>query len=387
MKKILRAVFQVLASSALACVLLILLMAVTFVGTLEQVDLGIYEVKRRYFESLITVHWFFNKVPVPLPGVYLLTFLAGVNLVCGGLVRIKKGISQWGVVVAHAAVVILLVGGWVKHEYGEEGYMTLHEAEVSNEFETPLDWEIAIWKKDAAPITEYVIPHRDFAHASQDHPVTFQHPDLPLDIQVTAFFPNCLPQPAGAQTDVPSADGFILQPISEKTKLEEQIPGAVVQLQPKNATAVNVGLLWGAQRGPWVVRSNDETWVVDFRRQRRLLPFAIRLDKFTRELHPRTNLPRAFSSDITRIENGEEFPAKISMNEPLRHKGYTLYQASWGPQNAPEGTRLFSTLAVSYDPAERLPLYSCVVLTAGLVFHFGWMLYRRLRRIAEENAS
>ncbi len=383
MKKFIQNTFAFLASNGLACVLLILLMAVTFFGTIEQVDLGLYEAKHRYFESFFVVHRLFGVIPIPLPGVYLLTFLTAINLICGGIVRIRKGISQYGVIVAHAAVVLLLLGGWVKYEFGTEGYLTLHESEQSSEFELPLDWEIALWTPEDPTVTEYLIPQRKFSETLPNHPGRFHHAALPFSLEVEEYFPHCFPQPAGAQSTTGIVDGFLLQPAVEPRK-ENRIPGARVRIVPENADSPQEGLLWAGQRGPLTFLVEGKTWLIDLRRQRHALPFEVRLDKFVRELHPRTNLPRAFTSHVTRIDDGNEVGVAITMNEPLRYKGYTLYQASWGPQDARPDTPLYSVLAVSYDPAERLPLYSCIILTAGLAFHFGYMLVRRLRNLHEE---
>jgi hypothetical protein len=91
-------------------------------------------------------------------------------------------------------------------------------------------------------------------------------------------------------------------------------------------------------------------------------------------------MPRLFRSEVTKIDEEGERRIAIAMNQPLRYQGYTLYQASWGPQNAPPGAELFSTFAVVRDPAEWLPLWSSLVVSAGLTFHFGLMLARYLRR-------
>ncbi len=67
------------------------------------------------------------------------------------------------------------------------------------------------------------------------------------------------------------------------------------------------------------------------------------------------------------------------MNEPLREQGLVVYQASWGPQNARPGDPLFSTLSVVRNPADQFPLYACIVIATGLVFHFSRKLVRYIR--------
>jgi hypothetical protein len=90
-------------------------------------------------------------------------------------------------------------------------------------------------------------------------------------------------------------------------------------------------------------------------------------------------MPSSFSSDVTVMEGSSARPVTISMNEPLRDQGLVLYQASWGPSDAPPGTPLFSTLSVVRNPADQYPLYACVVIALGLVTTFSRKLVRYMR--------
>ena len=67
------------------------------------------------------------------------------------------------------------------------------------------------------------------------------------------------------------------------------------------------------------------------------------------------------------------------MNEPLRFMGYTIYQASWGYAQTGNGIRDFSVLAISQNPAEKIPLLSCLIISAGLLIHFTQKLFRYIR--------
>ena len=120
--------------------------------------------------------------------------------------------------------------------------------------------------------------------------------------------------------------------------------------------------------------------MIDLTRRTWRLPFVVRLDDFTVELHPNTRMAKIYRSDITQIADGVEQPTRISMNAPLRYHGYTLFQASWGPQDAPAGTPLFSGFAVVHNPADQWPLYSCIIVGVGLLIHFLQRLAGHLRR-------
>ena len=105
--RVLHALGRLFASYGLAVVLLVLLMILTFLGTLEQKHASIYDVQRKYFESAIVVHWL-GPVPIVLPGAMVLLGLLFVNLIVGGLVRIRKRVATLGVIVGHVGILMLL---------------------------------------------------------------------------------------------------------------------------------------------------------------------------------------------------------------------------------------------------------------------------------------
>jgi len=134
------------------------------------------------------------------------------------------------------------------------------------------------------------------------------------------------------------------------------------------------------------VKVAGQEWGLELRREQYLMPFVVALDDFRKEEHPRLNMPKSFSSEVTVIEDGQKRPVRISMNEPLRQDGLVLYQASWGPSNARPGDPLFSTLAVVRNPADHYPLYACIVIAIGLVLHFSRKLIRHIRSQAPSAA-
>ncbi|MGB9715159.1 MAG: cytochrome c biogenesis protein ResB [Thermodesulfovibrionales bacterium] len=67
------------------------------------------------------------------------------------------------------------------------------------------------------------------------------------------------------------------------------------------------------------------------------LGFGIRCDDFDVEFYENSNTPKEFKSWLTIIEDGKEVVKKsIEVNDPLKYKGITFYQASYGMiPNAP----------------------------------------------------
>jgi cytochrome c biogenesis protein ResB len=95
------------------------------------------------------------------------------------------------------------------------------------------------------------------------------------------------------------------------------------------------------------------------------LPFSIELQDFRREMHPGTEMARGFASDVIVHDGGVTWPYHIRMNEPLRYKGYTFYQASFSMR--PDGE--FSILSVVRNKGRIFPYIASVIIFAGLLLH------------------
>lgn len=110
------------------------------------------------------------------------------------------------------------------------------------------------------------------------------------------------------------------------------------------------------------------------------LPFDLRLNRFVPEFYPGTSKPKSYESQVTVFpESGGQYDAVIRMNEPLRLSGWTLYQMSWGQDSLHPG-RLISILRASHNPLEQMPKWSSYIIAAGLLWHFGFVFGRYLRR-------
>jgi hypothetical protein len=97
------------------------------------------------------------------------------------------------------------------------------------------------------------------------------------------------------------------------------------------------------------------------------LPFTIRLDHFKAEFHPGTDVAKSFESTVTITTGTLERQVRIYMNNPLRYKDYTVYQASYDTDST---GKQHSTLAVVKNFARALPYIACFVVFFGLALHF-----------------
>jgi cytochrome c biogenesis protein ResB len=111
----------------------------------------------------------------------------------------------------------------------------------------------------------------------------------------------------------------------------------------------------------------DKTIRCQLRLKHYPLPFSIKLNEFKRDLHPGTDMAANYESTVDLEEIGQTRPVRIYMNNPLRHAGYTFFQASFSQEQ--NGTER-STFAVVTNPGRLLPYISSLTVFGGLLFHF-----------------
>jgi hypothetical protein len=377
-----RKIYEELGSYWLACVLLGFLFVLTFLGTIEQVDHGLYEVQKKYFDSLFLVHWVAGTFPIPLPGVYLVLIGLGVNLVIGGLIRIRKSRATLGVIVIHVGILIMLAAGFVKLKFSNEGNVMLYERGRASptmtsavDYQSYYEWEVAIW--DAAhpvDVKELLIPDTDFADLQGDKTRKFTSPRLPFELELSHFEKNARVLRKGPmwQADGPVVDGFAVKAVPLDKEAENNVATLYCKVNGKD------GILFGMEQFPLLVDAKGK-WAIALRKKRYKMPFTVTLEKFTHELYPNTGIAKVYASDVTVAEDQSERHAKIEMNAPLRDHGLVLFQASWGPEAAPPGTPLYSVFAVVQNPSDQWPLISCIVIAVGMLIAFSEKLLRYIR--------
>ena len=365
------------------CLVLIFLLILTFLGTLEQIDHGIYEVQRKYFSSFFLVYKINGTIPIPLPGGGLLMGFLFVNLIYGAFKRIRKTWLKAGILIVHFGMATLLLSGFITYAFSFDGHMTLYENEKSNTFQSYFEWEVVVLEPlENGKVKETIIPFNNYLKIPQGNPIQLNSNTLPFTLEFVRYFRNSQPFPADAVDPENSTviEGYFLKEIPLVVEAEHNIPGLHLNIIHKETGLKQNFLLWGGQRYPLHLEMGKKNWFIDLRNKRWEVPFTIKLDQFTREFYPGTGIAKIFMSDVSKIENDISQSVKISMNEPLRHKGYTFFQASWGPSNAKPGEPLFSSFAVVKNPADKLPEYACYIMGIGLIIHFSITLSRYIKR-------
>jgi len=376
-----------LASLRLTVVLLSASMVLVFLATLEQVPWGVWHIQDEYFESWWVLYPLSKQAAFrfPLPGGFLLGLLLCLNLTAAHFRHYRPGWNRAGISLIHGGLLLLLVGGFAIARWQKESALIFAEGQTKAYTEAFRDHEVAIIE-----VTDPASDHVDVFPASllrQGPAEAKVGRDGQLIAKVAGFQPNAVVRPLSQAPD--------LRPLAlaKPAGLAARQPMGIAPLpesfddnRPNNpfaiVTLVHGGesvdvatcLLFHENFPPQRVELAGRAYEVGLRRARTYLPFSLELRKFIHERHPGTDIPRRFASDVV-VRDGEsrrEF--FISMNEPLRHGGYTFYQSSYGED---EGKPM-SVLQVVRNPAAWMPYVAVGVMSLGLLVHFGVMLARFL---------
>ncbi len=157
--------------------------------------------------------------------------------------------------------------------------------------------------------------------------------------------------------------------------------GKVVQ---GNLKAIQIQLddeiFWVDSQEPLQMRDQNQK-IVSFKlsAQSLKLPYEITLNEFRMDTDPGTKNPASYQSFVTVFDGQKTTRHNISMNQPLVHQDFTLYQNSYF-KIAPDVYG--STLTVNYDPGRSWKYLGSLLLVLGTLWHFllrriQWPLTRR----------
>ena len=134
-------VVRLLIDLRITVVCLLLLFVLTFLGTIHQIDNGIYSAQKKYFESFFTLAGGF----VPLPGAQLVLWVLFVNLVAATIYRFVYKAKRIGILIIHGGLFVLLFGMFFTQYFAQESFLSLLEGEGGNVTTDYFDWEVAVW--------------------------------------------------------------------------------------------------------------------------------------------------------------------------------------------------------------------------------------------------
>ena len=365
-KKFALAFGRAFASPRMFFAALLWLIALLIVGTVSQRYIGLYQSHAKYFASFI-----FWEGPLPLPGGYAVLALISVGLIARLIFRTDwKRKGEIGVIIIHLGALLLLVGGGLTALTASEGNMVIREGSRSSVVSDYDDLEFALVNADdtnrAAAFAESQIQPGEILRDSS----------LPFAVEILNFCRNCeiqrLPESDSGRRGF--ARNFDLIPQTLAKESAENIGGIVFRISGGEAEGVYA--VFELMPIEQTIAADGKRFIAVIRRRQTRLPFAVHLIDFVRENHPGTDLARRFRSEVLLIDGGTETRRIIRMNEPLRHRGYTFYQASFI-----EGETEATVLATVKNAGRIFPYAASVIICLGLLMH---MLLRIPRLIREK---
>ena len=93
-------------------------------------------------------------------------------------------------------------------------------------------------------------------------------------------------------------------------------------------------------------------------------------------MHPGTNIAKSYSSRVNLIDDIISRKVLIQMNEPLRYRGYTFYQASFIEGQETDT----SVLATVKNHGRLFPYISTIIMCIGLLVHMLFMVSNKIQK-------
>ncbi|MGI9088925.1 MAG: cytochrome c biogenesis protein ResB [Chthoniobacterales bacterium] len=371
-----RSPLRVLASLRLTVVCLGLGMLLVFLGTLAQVHFGIHAVQARYFQSLFVfwspagASW---AIPI-LPGGYLLGTVLLVNLIAAHATRFQLTKKKAGIILLHLGVILLLIGQLLTGLFARETQMRIDEGQTLGYSEAARETELAVIDVSNLDYDQVVaIPEATLARGG-----TIQNATLPFTLAIKRFLPNALVAMRGQDPAAPpslATTGFgtnvAVTELPRTSKDDERdLSCAYVEVRGVEGS-LGTWLVSNAIAEPQAFQVNGRTFELVMRQRRFYKQFGITLLDFKHDRYAGTDIPKNFSSRVRLIdpERNENREVLISMNDPLRYRGFTFYQAGF------DNNDKTTILQVVKNPAMLLPYIACGLVALGLTTQFSMHLF------------
>jgi cytochrome c biogenesis protein ResB len=321
---------------------LLWLMVLLVIGTIAQKDIGLYWAQQIYFSSF----FFMSGGFLPMPAGYSVMMVIFVSLIIKLLTQTWR-MKQLGTLVIHIAALMLLLGGFLTAISSYEGNMVIKEGEIANYISDYHAVELAF--------VETTNPNHDtvtvFPQALLQPSTVLRNEKLPFTAEVQAFYRN-------ADMVIQQGKPALVKRENE-TEDEQNTSGIVLKVDGKDYV---VGEFMPV--APQLEMA-DKTYRIQLRHKRTYLPFEVKLLDFETENHPNSSLAKTYTSEVVLQDDGVNWHSIVAMNEPLRYKGYTLFQASFIEEEGAETT----VLAVVKNLGRMFPYIASIAMCTGLLIH------------------
>ncbi len=342
------------------------MMALLVLGTIAQKHIGLFAAQQQYFGSFYIM---FGMIPLPAGLTIMGIFL--INLLCKFIMKSEWSWQKSGTILSHFGVLLLVFGGMMTAISAREGFLIIPQGKSSATLEDYHERNLVIRSHDNNLLT---IRHEDLADGK-----IFKKDQIPFSLTIDKYCFNCTitRRPENDQQNWESPGKFMMLNQSPADAQDEKnMSGIEFSISGTNDANGKYLTFDGFPKPPTILVKNTP-YTITIERAQRKLPFAVKLDQFKRSLHPGTEMASAFTSKIT-IEDNEKnlsFPATIEMNEPLRYRGYTLYQSSFDLS----GDTPYTVLTVVENKGRIFPYIASLLIALGLIIHLALRISQRIK--------
>ena len=329
-------------------------MVLLVIGTVAQKDIGLYQAEQIYFSS-----WFFWFGFVPLPGGLSTLLIIFINLLAKFLLKSKWTWRQSGTIITHFGILLLFVGALFTALTTKEGFLLIPEGHSNDRL---LDYHQKVFYlfKDEQQIA--MVPFENLENLRQQ---LSEH--IPFKIQPLYICKNCQFLEVNKQEIIHRkglAEKISLSPAPIQKEDEANLSGVTFRISGSQEQD-GIYISTEAAPHPVIIVHDDVNYRLQLQRAETQLPFTVTLDDFVRKLHPGTQTPSHYHSDIQITDRDMTWSTRIAMNEPLRYKGYTLFQSSYA--DTPKGQA--TILAVVKNNGWLFPYIASAIIALGLLIH------------------
>lgn len=325
------------------------LMFLVVMGTISQKQLGLYGATEKYFNSVIL--WL---GPVPTPGGLTTIGVIFIALCIKFIFYSPWNKKKAGTIITHLGILLLLLGGIVTSAVSKTGFMLIPEGRNTGEVSDYYNKILQFKGKDS------VIKSLDFSVLKKNEAIEVEG----LKIKILNKCDNC---GARAPTEIYKdlqglAKNMELHAIPNEKQRETNFAGLILEITDQNSPK---------KSGTYMVMEDIPknpifgSVEIVLGRQTTPLPFSLTLKDFRKINYAGTNKAKEFESDLTIHDGDLSWPVTISMNQPLRYKGYTFYQSSFEQRPDIDVT----ILSVVQNKGRAFPYIATLIIFLGLLTH------------------
>lgn len=331
-----------------------LVIAYLVAGTVAQKYIGLYAATQLFFVDLIL--W---VGVVPLPGFPILIAVIFLNLSFKLMYKSPWNKHSAGTIITHIGAMLLLLGGLFTALFSNEGYIEFAEGERKSFVSDYHTREFNIYDD-----TGFVVFRSAFDELYTRGELALE--TIPISLEILEACRNCaISARQNATEDFHGMAQHMQLSSADLHKTdEENMAGLTFRVKGQE---VDTGVYVALENIPQYpeVEIGGHTYRFVLERQKRTLPFSIELIDFKRELYPGTQQAKSYESRVRIRDRGVQWESVISMNAPLRYKGYSFYQSSFAQTNAGE----ISVLAVVWNAGRIFPYISGLLMCLGMILH------------------